>query len=272
MGMSRPEIAGFTMTRTEEGTKILLRGGGGDEDDEFETLEEVALLEQARKILEEYDVGSWNGFSGTNSMVLDGGTFSINVDFLNGSSLSASGCNRYPENYQAVSSELRELIEPARKKWRNERYPKTITDTELDEFSFKVRPTFGNAEFDCSFNKRPDDPEHIYLRAKIKNGYGPKHPECIDYSFYGSVPEPPFEALQKVIKQENIAAWNGYEEILPSEEQEKSFYLIAGYQSRESITAYGSLLPENYEAAETEIIRIIWEYIQKRQDEFTEWK
>lgn len=117
-GSSVPEVTGFTLTRTEEGTCIRLENAYWDE--EYEHMEEKVLMEQVREILETYDVGSWNGFSDTNSMVLDGESFYIAVKFVDGTELLASGSNSFPPNYKSVVSELKELIEPTRKLWRDE--------------------------------------------------------------------------------------------------------------------------------------------------------
>lgn len=264
-----PEISAFTLTRAEEGTQVCLEIAY---EDEYLHMEDAKLMDQVREILETNDVGSWNGFHGNNSMVLDGGGFSIYVKFTDGTTLSASGENNFPANYQTVASELTELIQPTRKLWYDEQYPKVIEDTKIDTFSFRVYPSFSSAQFECSFETRLDDPERLYMRATIRNGDGPEHPECIDYFFYGVIPEPPYEALQEIVERYNLATWNGYSEFLPSKESEKTFYLSVLYESGESIFANGSLLPENYADVEKDFMEVIWNYIQAHQDEFVAWQ
>lgn len=117
-----PEIGNITLTRTEDGTRVDLSGAFGEYSAEYGRDAEEAgdLLEQAQTILEAYDVGSWNGFCGSNSGVLDGESFELTVEFTDGTRLLASGTNSFPKNYTKVTSELWELIEPARKQWRED--------------------------------------------------------------------------------------------------------------------------------------------------------
>lgn len=264
-----PEIAAFTLTRAEEGTQVCLETAY---EEEYLHMEDAGLMDQVREILERNEVGDWNGFHGNNSRVLDGGGFSIYVEFTDGTTLSASGENCFPAHYQTVASELTELIQPTRKRWYEEQYPKVIEDTSIDTFAFRVSPSFSSAQFECSFETRPDDPGKRYMRVSVKDGDGLKHPECSDYFFYGVIPEPPYEALQEIVERYHLAAWNGYNEFLPSAEAERTFYLSVQYESGESIFAVGSLLPENYAEAENELIQVIWNYIQEHQDEFTAWE
>ena len=234
-------------------------------EDEYLHMDDAKLMDRVREILETNEVGSWNGFHGNNFMVLDGGGFSMYVEFADGTTLSASGENYFPANYQTVASELTELIQPTKKLWYEEQYPKVIEDTNMDSFSFRVYPRFSSERFECSFETRPDDPGTPYMRATIRNGN-------IDYFFYGAIPEPPYEALQEIVEKYHLAAWNGYNEFLSSDESDKSFSLSVQYESGESIFANGSLLPEHYEEVENELVQVIWSYIQEHKDEFADWQ
>lgn len=268
-GMSIPEISGLTLTRSDEGTCVRLEIWN---EYEYEQTEDAALMDQACELLKTYRVDTWNGFHGSNSMVLDGGGFSIRVVLQDGTVISASGTNSYPPDYGSVASGLMELVEPVRKKWRDSFYPKVVEDTEIVGFLFRVFPQFGGAKFECSFEDRVDDPGKQYMRAKISNGYGPAHPDCVNYSFYGTIPAAPFEALQEIAEKYDLAAWNGYEEFETSDKRERSFYLNVSYSSGESISASGTIHPEHYEEAESEIIQVIWDYIEEHKDEFVPWE
>lgn len=259
-GMERPEISNFTMTRTEEGTEVALTLYT---DEEYVHMEDPALLDKVREILEENQVGNWNGFHGSNSHVLDGDGFGLFVEFTDGTTISASGENRYPKNYSETASALWKLIEPTRQCWREEAYPKTITDTHIDTFSFCVMRS-NTTLFNCCFGKRLDDPGAHYLTVMIGKDLG--YPDYEDYSFYGKVPDPPFEKLQEAVEKYHLAEWNGYEEY--AGQGERYFSLDISYESGESIEGRGTLLPENYEAAEEELIQIILDYIEERGDDF----
>lgn len=111
---SIPEISGAVLSREEEGTRVWLEFAY---EDEYEQIEDAALMDQAKEILERYEVGKWNGFDKTNSRVQDGSSFSLSVTFTNGEELKASGQNSFPPNYSSVFRELNALIQPTAECW-----------------------------------------------------------------------------------------------------------------------------------------------------------
>ena len=54
-------------------------------------------------------VPSWNGFSKSDPNVLDGESFSLDIELSDGRKIYAHGCNAYPKNYH----EFMELIDEA---------------------------------------------------------------------------------------------------------------------------------------------------------------
>lgn len=52
--------------------------------------------------LHAFGVQRWNGFSKSNPNVLDGDSFSLNIELTDGSTITAYGSNAYPKNYQEV--------------------------------------------------------------------------------------------------------------------------------------------------------------------------
>ena len=52
---------------------------------------------------------SWNGFSKSDPDVLDGSSFSLDIELSDGKKIYAHGCNAYPKNYH----EFMELIDEA---------------------------------------------------------------------------------------------------------------------------------------------------------------
>lgn len=69
--------------------------------------ETVQALE---RILSEYHVDAWDGFSGSDPYVLDGEMFWFSVEYSDGTSVHAHGDNDFPENYFAASGEIEELL------------------------------------------------------------------------------------------------------------------------------------------------------------------
>ena len=73
------------------------------------------LLEQLGKLAGELGVAAWDGFDKSSKRGSDGSTFTLNITLADGSTISAHGSNRFPDNYSLLHSELealyRELIE-----------------------------------------------------------------------------------------------------------------------------------------------------------------
>ena len=74
----------------------------------MEVSEEFVL--SLEKILQDNKVGNWDGFHEIEKNVMDGDSFSINIQFKDGSSLSASGYMRYPDNYRVVRPQIETLF------------------------------------------------------------------------------------------------------------------------------------------------------------------
>ena len=94
-----------------QGEKALVRiePWDGEEEELFNYPVDAEILDQARRVLETYDVASWAGFRGSDPNVLDGYSMSFQVEFVDGSRIEASGENNFPENFNEVFSELDDL-------------------------------------------------------------------------------------------------------------------------------------------------------------------
>ena len=74
-------------------------------DGDAETYRAVALL------LAECKVRKWNGFRGRKPYVLDGKTFIFEASLADGTTIRASGSNRYPARYAQLQSALYDLMD-----------------------------------------------------------------------------------------------------------------------------------------------------------------
>lgn len=71
----------------------------------------TSYLEKIQKVVDKYDINSWDGFKKTDYDILDGDGFSIIIKYENGKEISATGYMKYPKNYKKASSELRKILE-----------------------------------------------------------------------------------------------------------------------------------------------------------------
>jgi hypothetical protein len=68
-------------------------------------------LDRIDAVLKKYDVASWDGFNESDDDVMDGHSFSLDVEYDTGATIHAYGYMKYPRNYNQVSDELYEIIE-----------------------------------------------------------------------------------------------------------------------------------------------------------------
>lgn len=68
------------------------------------------VLKDIEKILNKYNVSSWDGFNKSDKNVLDGDSFSMNITYDNNKSIYSSGYMMYPNNYKYVKEELETLF------------------------------------------------------------------------------------------------------------------------------------------------------------------
>jgi len=89
---------------------VLSRGIGNDPENRKEAVVDASFLSSLETLLQKHGIRSWNGFRGRPMMqVLDGESFSLSIRFRDGSTVEASGNNRFPNTYQDFRIELNEL-------------------------------------------------------------------------------------------------------------------------------------------------------------------
>ena len=73
---------------------------------EIKTIEiEKSIIQTIENLLNDYKVGSWDGFNKSNKHVLDGNSFHLYITDETGS-VSALGYEKYPKNYKKVRNSL----------------------------------------------------------------------------------------------------------------------------------------------------------------------
>ena len=118
-GTARTAVTNRTIRRTGQGAEIVLELWDGEEPD-YVCPADGSVLQEVKSLLETYDVGSWNGFKGSNRAALDGESFGFYAEFTDGSVISAYGTNAFPPHYQEVYSALWDLTAPAQEAYESE--------------------------------------------------------------------------------------------------------------------------------------------------------
>lgn len=76
------------------------------EEDKLVINVDTNFVDKVLKILNKYNVASWDGFAKYDKDVLDGDSFTMHIKCINGDYISANGYMEYPENYREVENEL----------------------------------------------------------------------------------------------------------------------------------------------------------------------
>ena len=69
------------------------------------------ISKKIEEILNKYDVGTWNEFNKSDSRVLDGNSFNLDIKFINDEKIYASGYMMWPKNYFEFKNEIINLYD-----------------------------------------------------------------------------------------------------------------------------------------------------------------
>ena len=109
-GSSTDQCFYFALTREEDGVRFYgeeLFSGGRIAD----AVVENSAIDRLGKLAGSCHLERWDGFDKNDKHVMDGSTFTLDITLENGSTISAHGNNRFPEQYSEVFSEIRALYD-----------------------------------------------------------------------------------------------------------------------------------------------------------------
>lgn len=81
-----------------------------NEEEPYPVPVDEAWVKQLEEIVRENNMASWNGFSQSDSTLLDGTHFFVELIFSDGSCVSASGYGRFPAGYGEASEAINTLF------------------------------------------------------------------------------------------------------------------------------------------------------------------
>ena len=70
-----------------------------------------ALYYEMAEFFDKIEIEKWDGFSKSNSMVLDGYTFSFEAETADGKTIYAHGSNSYPSHYDDFVNYIRDILQ-----------------------------------------------------------------------------------------------------------------------------------------------------------------
>ncbi|MGN0388463.1 MAG: hypothetical protein ACI4ER_06575 [Suilimivivens sp.] len=260
-GMSMDQCYSYTVTKEGDGVRFQAELSAGNT--EVDVIIDEPVLAQLSEIADTYEIKKWDGFHKTNSMVLDGDGFGLSVTYADGSSISAGGSNSFPKGYGEAAGEITSLFDGLVKEYGN-LYPKTLSSDELDFVMISLSLSVTKK---CSVMAYHASDGRVKISINI-SGYEEFDLEE-NYAFTGYCDTFPFEEIQAVIRKYDVPTWNGWDKTAENYSECEWFQIEFGYASDESISAMGTLYPENYEEARQEILSILNRFICEKRTEFT---
>jgi len=100
------------------------------------------------KVLQKYNVKSWDGFDKSDKYVLDGSSYSFDLTTKEGLKVSAKGYMKYPDGYHEVISEIEKIISDIKPE-SNINYYANRDHTYYDDYKNEVMIIDSNKELDA---------------------------------------------------------------------------------------------------------------------------
>lgn len=100
----------YEISKSNEKTIFTAHGLNGVDLD-ITTEVEPSTLDDILEIVKNENITSWNNFSKSNDDILDGYSFSLEIDFENGEKIHAYGYEKYPKNYDIAHKALSNYLE-----------------------------------------------------------------------------------------------------------------------------------------------------------------
>jgi hypothetical protein len=91
--------------RAEDGLYIVCFDMANEEEP-YAVPVDQAWVDTLTGFIRQYDMMAWDGFSGSDSMLLDGTHFSVSFSFQDGTTVTASGYGKFPKNYGDASAAI----------------------------------------------------------------------------------------------------------------------------------------------------------------------
>jgi len=88
-----------------------LKPEGISEENKMVVEVDESVSKKIEDILNKYDVGTWNEFNKSDSRVLDGNSFNLDIKFMNDEKIYASGYMMWPKNYFEFKNEIINLYD-----------------------------------------------------------------------------------------------------------------------------------------------------------------
>lgn len=220
--------------------------GEWNEEEKYETVISPDEAERAAGLARQAGINLWNGFHGCDRNVCDGGGFSLEAEYSDGTAVSASGSNAYPNDYGILSSGLTQLFQSYLNQYSFDRLPKEVFSDDLycAIIHFKQYGRARNSEFSFQFytDRSPN------VSASFTDADGefdgttgePQHFRC-------DCPALDLSGIHRVVRKTDLPALNGFRQFCESGGEYEWYQIELLYSDDEHISLNGSVRFDRYE-------------------------
>ena len=100
----------YSLIKEEDGVKYKAVGYNGVNLDEDKTIS-TSYLDELKKVIDDNNLQDWNNFDEKDNDVLDGEGFYLEIIYEDGTTIKASGSNKFPDNYGKVKEEMKKFFD-----------------------------------------------------------------------------------------------------------------------------------------------------------------
>lgn len=194
-------------------------------------------LEKIVEVLNKYNVYTWNNFHKNNKSVLDGTSFSFNLETKEDKTIDASGYMRWPNNYKNVRDELNTIF--------NSLYNvKEININNLSHFRFSYSKGYAKDSNIVYEINKIDDKYNAYIKP-----YGISEEEAKTIQ----IDETTINKIGEILNKYNVILWDGFNENDKDVLDGDSFYFFLKARNQK-VSASGYMRwPSNYKNVRDEL-------------------
>ena len=214
---------------------LQIKRYGSSNEEEYNV--DKCILNDIEKILNKYNVSSWDGFNKSDKNVLDGDSFSLSIETKDEKWIDASGYMKWPKNYSEVKGVFDSMIGSLSKVKEFD-----ANDFKSMSFSYSNGGDIANSQEIYEINKKDDK----YI-ATIKEKYKTEDEEIeVEVDIHTI-----YKALN-IIDTYNVSTWDGFSEHDSNVLDGESFYFSL-YVGDDKLTASGYMSwPKNYSKVKEE--------------------
>lgn len=255
----------FTLSKENGVTTYTMTDCNHGEYGEMSMVVDSGIFEQIKEIYLKHKAYKWDGYSKTNTMVLDGGGFSMNMRFEDGASYRVSGSNCAPKDFYDYANEVNALFEDYNKQLlerkKNELIEAGVKGKLTSIFIYFHQNGIGKKdEYSVYTYEDGDDSNCINMRIQTSEN---EIFEKDSYSFSKTLKNEDlhFELIEEMVKKYDMTKWISWEEAAENYDESEWFQIKLEYEEG-TIYAEGTKPPEHYEEFRSDILKYFADIIK----------